>query len=314
MTVFDPFKLHPLAPYHLSYGGLDRDDTGRKSNKLLGQLLLDPKTRFLPFWRSLNFFSKKGNALSVMCSLNTESASRFFEEAEIIYLGCDRNQKSYVCLDLSKYEKVVLDPLASFGIFGDLREADFKMSGDDGSIMGYARAMCHWHAKNKHCSSCGSHTISNNSGHTRNCEKKECGYIQFPRTDPAVIMAITFKDKILLGRQADWPNGMLSVLAGFVEPGETPEHAVAREVFEEAGVLVQNIVYQYSQPWPFPASLMLGFTGKAESVDLSVNINEIEVARWFTKEEIKTFDGDNFHLPSKLSISRRLIDDWLLGA
>ena len=82
----------------------------------------------------------------------------------------------------------------------------------------------------------------------------------------------------------------------------------------EAGVLVQNIVYQYSQPWPFPASLMLGFTGKAESVDLSVNINEIEVARWFTREEIKTFDGDNFQLPRKLSISRRLIDDWLLGA
>ena len=313
MTVFDPFKIHPVAPYHLGHGGLDRNDAGRKSKKLIGQLLLDPKTRFLPFWRSQNFFSKNGNALSAMCSLNKESVSRFFEEAEIIYLGCDRNQESYVCLDLSKYEKVVLDPLAKFGVFGDLREADCKMSGDDGSIMGYARAMCHWHAKNKHCASCGSLTISNNSGHTRNCERKECGTIQFPRTDQAVIMAITFEDKILLGRQAVWPKGMLSVLAGFVEPGETPEHAVAREVFEEAGVLVQEVVYQYSQPWPFPASLMLGFAGKAESVDLSVNTNEVEMARWFTREEINIFDGDNFHLPRKLSISRRLIDDWLLG-
>ena len=313
MTVFDPFKLHPVAPYHLSYSGLDRDDVGRKSPKLIGQLLSDSKTRFLPVWFSQNFFSKKGKPLSTMCSLNRESVYGFFDEAEIIYLGCDRNQEAYVCLDLSKYTQAMLVPLSKFGIFGDLREADSSISGDDGSIMGYARAMCYWHSKNKYCPSCGGYTISNNSGHTRNCQEKKCATIQFPRTDPAVIVAITFENKILLGRQVGWPRGMLSVLAGFVEPGETPEHAVAREIFEEAGVLVQNVVYQYSQPWPFPASLMLGFTGEAKSIDLAVNTDEIEMANWFSREEINMFDGNSFYLPRKLSISRRLIDDWLFG-
>ena len=243
--------------------------------------------------------------------LNLKNVSRFIEMAEIIYLGRDRNQDAHLCLDLSQVEPKMLDPLNNFGVFGDLREADVSISGDDGSIMGYARAICHWHQQNKHCSSCGSVTISANSGHHRKCKKNDCGATLFPRTDPAVIIAVTFENQILLGRQADWPKGMLSVLAGFVEPGETPEHAAAREVFEEAGVLTKNIVYQYSQPWPFPASLMLGFTSDAESIELAVNTDEIEMAGWFTREEIGLFEEGNFHLPRKLSISRRLIDDWL---
>ncbi len=313
MAVFDPFRLHPLEPYHLCYGGLDRDDLGRKSPELIGQLLLDSNTRFLPIWHSLSFFFKKGKPFSAMRLLGKEDVGSFLDKAELIYLGRNRHNEAYVCIDLSQYEKSMLVPLEKFGIFGDLREADSLISGDDGSILGYARAICYWHSKNKNCASCGSYTVSGNSGHTRKCENNECGAIQFPRTDPAIIAAITFEDKILLGRQADWPSGMLSVLAGFVEPGETPEHAVAREIFEEAGVVVENVLYQYSQPWPFPASLMLGFTAETKSSALTVNKDEIEMASWFTKEEIDLFNGANFHLPSKLSISRRLIDDWLFN-
>ena len=312
MTVFDPFEIHPMAPYHLCYSGLNRDDFGRKNPNLVGQLLCNSKTRFLPVWKSQNFFSKRKKPFSSMRFLSKKHVVRFFDKAEIIYLGFDREREPYVCIDLSRYEEAMLDPLAKFGVFGDLRESDSSISGDDGSIMGYARAMCYWHSKNKHCASCGSYTISSNSGHTRHCEKRECGAIQFPRTDPAIIAAITFEDKILLGRQASWPKGMLSVLAGFVEPGETPEHAVAREIFEEAGVRAKNILYQYSQPWPFPASLMLGYTGKAESISLTVNKDEIEMASWFTRKEIDMFGRDDFYLPRKMSISRRLIDDWLI--
>jgi NAD+ diphosphatase len=312
MAIFDPFKLHPAKPYHLDHNGLDRDDVSRKSPQLLGRLLSDSKTKFVPVWRSQNFFCKHGKPLSAMRVLNSKNVSKFIDGSEIVYLGRNRNQEAYLCLDLSQFELMTLDPLNDFGVFGDLRESDNSIGGDDGSIMGYARAMCHWHQKNKHCSSCGGRTVSANSGHSRNCERNDCGTIFFPRTDPAVIIAVTFENQILLGRQSDWPKGMLSVLAGFVEPGETPEHAAAREVFEEAGVLTKNIVYQYSQPWPFPASLMLGFTGEAESIELGVNTDEIEMADWFTREEIELFDGGNFHLPRKLSISRRLIDDWLL--
>ena len=311
MAIFDPFK-YTRQNHHLDYSGLDRDDVSRKSPKLLGQLLSNPKTKFVPVWRSQNFFSKHGKPLSAMRVLNLKNVSRFIDKAEIIYLGRDRNQDAHLCLDLSQVEPKMLDPLNNFGVFGDLREADVSISGDDGSIMGYARAICYCHQQNKHCSSCGSVTVSANSGHHRKCKKTDCGAILFPRTDPAVIIAVTFENQILLGRQSDWPKGMLSVLAGFVEPGETPEHAAAREVFEEAGVLTKNIVYQYSQPWPFPASLMLGFTGEAESTDLAVNTDEVEMAAWFTREEIDLFDVGDFHLPNKLSISRRLIDDWLL--
>ncbi len=312
MTVFDPFKIHPLVPYHLCFSGLNRDDYSRKKPNLIGQLLRNPKTRFLPMWSSQNFFAKGEKPFSAMCYLGKENVARYLDKAEIIYLGFDRKREPYVCIDLSQYEEIMLEPLAEYGVFGDLRECDSSIGGDEGSILGYARAMSYWHSKNKYCASCGSHTISNNSGHTRSCENSRCGTIQFPRTDPAVIAAITFEDKILLGRQAGWPAGMLSVLAGFVEPGETPEHAVAREIFEEAGVLAKNILYRYSQPWPFPASLMLGYTGKAESPDLTVNKDEIEMASWFTREEISKFGRFDFQLPRKLSISRRLIDDWLL--
>jgi NAD+ diphosphatase len=125
-------------------------------------------------------------------------------------------------------------------------------------------------------------------------------------------MAVTFENKILLGRQSVWPEGMLSVLAGFVEPGETLEHAVAREVYEEAGIFVKNVQYQHSQPWPFPASLMVGFRAEAASTRLKVNTQEIEAAHWFSREQINQFDGLTNFLPRKLSISRRLIEEWLV--
>ena len=126
-----------------------------------------------------------------------------------------------------------------------------------------------------------------------------------------MIVRVTFEDKILLGRQAIWPEGMMSTLAGFVEPGETLEHAVAREVFEEAGITVRNVCYQHSQPWPFPASLMLGFSAEAISDSLTVNHQEIEYANWFSRDEIMKFDEKGMFLPRKLSISRRLIEEWL---
>ncbi len=311
MSVFDPNLIHPTAPYHLSYGGLDRNDIARRDLGLLNRLLAQLETRYILVWRGCNFFESDATGLKSLRYLSIEVVSPFLDEAIFIYLGKDRSQLEYVCLDISKYPEDKLGPLFANGQFGDLREADPSISGDDGSILAYAKAMCHWHARSEYCSDCGSITLSSEAGHNRKCSNLDCAVIHFPRTDPAVIVAVTFKDKILLGRQPIWPKGMLSVLAGFVEPGETLEHAVAREVYEEAGLIIKNVCYQHSQPWPFPASLMVGFRAEAVSDKLTINTQEIEIAEWYDREQVAEFDGVTKYLPRKLSISRRLIEEWL---
>ena len=158
---------------------------------------------------------------------------------------------------------------------------------------------------------CGKATISTKGGHQRSCTRKGCTCLNFPRTDPAVIMLVTDGDRALLGRQKIWPEGLYSTLAGFVEPGETIEHAVAREVYEEAGIIVKNVIYQHSQPWPFPSALMLGFTTEASTKKIKLNDAELEDAQWFTKSEMLNFKIQEKFLPRKVSVSRRLIDDWL---
>ena len=311
MSVFDPNLIHPKAPHHLSYGGLDRNDIARRDLGLLKRVLAQLETRYILVWRGQNFFEYDTIGLKSMRCLSIEMVRPFLDKAILIYLGKDRSQTEYVCLDISKYPEDKLDPLLTIGQFGDLREADPSISGDDGSILAYAKAMCHWHARSEYCSVCGSIASSGEAGHIRKCSNVDCAVTHFPRTDSAVIVAVTFKDKILLGRQPIWPEGMLSVLAGFVEPGETLEHAVAREVNEEAGLIIKNVCYQHSQPWPFPASLMVGFRAEAVSDKLTINTQEIEMAEWYSREQIAEFDGVVKYLPRKLSISRRLIEEWL---
>jgi len=312
MTVFDPHTIHPFAPNHLGYGGLDRDDLARDNEDIFTQLKMQKQTRYLPVWRSMNLFL---NAIAEghppeMCWLGYDEIAPFAESASaLIYLGKDRDQNRYVAIDISNIEEP--DQLITKGHFSDLREASPLIEGDQGSILAYARAICFWHQRQGFCNVCGHQTRTGRAGHVRICTNSDCNAPHFPRTDAAMIVRVTFEDKILLGRQAIWPEGMMSTLAGFVEPGETLEHAVAREVFEEAGITVRNVCYQHSQPWPFPASLMLGFSAEAISDSLTVNHQEIEYANWFSRDEIMKFDEKGMFLPRKLSISRRLIEEWL---
>ena len=311
MSVFDPHSIHPTAPHHLCHGGLDRNDVARNDQGFIKRLLNQPETRYVLVWKGRNFFQFGVSGLTAMKWLDADAVNPFLDEAIHIYLGRDRSQIEYVCLDISNCPEVKLGILSAEGRFGDLREAASSISGDDGSILAYAKAMCHWHKRSEYCSVCGNPASSSLAGHARLCSNEDCATTHFPRTDSAVIVAVTFDDKILLGRQPIWPDGMLSVLAGFVEPGETLEHAVAREVYEEAGLIVKNVCYQHSQPWPFPASLMVGFRAEAVSSKLSINTQEIEMANWYTRKQIEKFDGVKKCLPRKLSISRRLIEEWL---
>ena len=174
--------------------------------------------------------------------------------------------------------------------------------------------MMFWNARHRFCGLCGSPTRSEEAWHMRRCTAPQCNTMHFPRTDPAVIMLVTDGDRALLGRSRHFPTGMYSTLAGFLEPGESLEDAVAREVREESGIVVGPVFYHSSQPWPFPANIMLGFYAEAATSEITVDYGELEDARWFERGWLKSHaDDDDFRLPRRDSIARRLVDDWLNG-
>lgn len=193
----------------------------------------------------------------------------------------------------------------------DLRSAGSQLPSFDAGLFAYARALAHWQARTRHCPVCGALLLLVSVGHRARCTNPQCGVEQFPRTDAAVIMIVTHEDACLLGRQASWPERRYSALAGFVEPGETLEDAVCREVFEEAGVFVEDCEYHSSQPWPFPASLMVGFTARAASREINLG-SELEDARWFSADDmVRQIRSGELVLSSSVSVSHRLIAHWL---
>lgn len=195
----------------------------------------------------------------------------------------------------------------------DIRLAGHQLRADEASIAAHARALDLWRARTRFCSQCGAPLAPERAGHVLRCLGADCGIEHFPRVDTAVIMLVhDGGDRILLGRAPGWPEGMHSVLAGFLEPGESLEEAVAREVYEEAGVRVRDVHYHSSQPWPFPASLMVGFSCEARATALRIDPQELESAAWFSREELLLpREQRPIKMPRRLSVSRRLIEDWL---
>lgn len=197
-------------------------------------------------------------------------------------------------------------------VFAELRRVMTWLDPRDAELAATAKAVYGWHASHQFCARCGAATQMTQGGWQRGCT--ECGASHFPRTDPVVIMLITNGNSVLVGRSPGWPEGMYSLLAGFVEPGETLEAAVRREVFEEAGVQVGEVGYLSSQPWPFPASLMFGCYGIAVSRDITIDPVEIEDAKWITREEMMQISaGDHPDiLPArKGAIAHFLLEHWL---
>jgi len=198
------------------------------------------------------------------------------------------------------------------GEFHDLRLAGSLLAVRDAELLAYARGMLQWHHRHRYCSECGAESDAADGGHVRICSA--CETRHFPRTDPAIMALIVHEDRCLLARQAAWPRGMHSILAGFVEPGETLEDAVAREVREEVGLEVTDIRYLRSQPWPFPSSLMIGFTMRALHDEIRVDTQELESARWFSRDEIAAMRegrGDGVFIPPPYSLAHQLIAAYL---
>jgi NAD+ diphosphatase len=204
-----------------------------------------------------------------------------------------------------------------------LREAGALLPQELGGLAAYAAALLSWHRTHPHCSRCGAVTDIVEGGHLRRCPV--CHAEHHPRTDPVVIMLVLDGDRVLLGRQPTWPRARYSALAGFVEAGESLEEAVAREVLEESGIEVRDTRYVSSQPWPFPSSLMLGFTARYAGGEPAARDGELEDVRWFTRAEVaqaaaldasntwEAASGATLLLPPPVAIARRLVDGWLAG-
>jgi NAD+ diphosphatase len=295
-------------------GALDRAGARRKDKAWIASLLDGRHCRFVVTWRGQNLVLSRAGAGAggePRAAYLARSELRALD-AEPVLLGLD-GETAYFALDLSREETplTALSP-ASPCEFTDLRRVGPLMPRAEGSLLAYARGIAYWHERHRFCGVCGNKTASDEAGHVRRCIDPACGASHFPRTDPAVIMLVHDGERCLLGRKPEWPKGMHSTLAGFVEPGESLEEAVAREVFEETGIAVDEVTYHSSQPWPFPASLMLGFHARAKSRAITLDPEEIEHAAWYERGFLlNRADDDELRLPRRDSIARRLVEDWL---
>lgn len=227
-------------------------------------------------------------------------------EAELVFLGLLEGRACFAPVPL----RASVSP-ASPGLW----QAAASLSPEDIALYGTARALVGWHARHRFCAVCGARTVLAKGGWQRNCTDQACRSEHFPRTDPVTIMLVEHQGNILLGRQPRFPPRRFSALAGFVEPGETIEEAVAREVFEEAGLRVRDVTYVASQPWPFPSSLMIGCHAFADDPAITVDTTELEEALWFTRDEIAAAmagdDNGRFIAPPGMAIANVLLKWWL---
>ena len=295
----------PRPPNVFAGPYLDRIAHQRKNDAWVAAALAGPDTWLVPVWQSRNLVRSAHDGLAAGLIPVDEMAGSM-SAAEYVLLG-QVEAHTYFAVDIAQPEAVLASVAAPDARFEDLRLAGNLLPTREAGLLAYARGMLYWRQRHRHCGLCGSPTVSTSAGHVMRCSNAACATDHFPRLDPAIIVLVTDGERALLGRQAAWPAGRYSTIAGFVEPGESLEDAVAREVLEETGVRVAAAEYHSSQPWPFPSSLMIGFTATADADQVPRADDELEDVRWFTREEIATGVPG---LPPPQSVSFRLIEDW----
>ncbi|MCU1636984.1 MAG: pyrophosphatase [Cryobacterium sp.] len=298
----------------LSRHEVDRDHSRRAQPELNAELWADASTRVLPLWRGRALTGTDGDRTRLKLRHPLDVEARGFT----VYLGrslaLDAPEPAgtpVVAVALTDDEAAALEP--DEGRWSSLRNLATAVSDRDAGLLAEAVGVLNWHESHRHCPRCGSETAVEDGGWTRRCPVD--GGQVFPRTDPAVIVLITdADDRVLLGSNALWENNRYSLLAGFVEPGESLEAAVIREMHEESGLRVADPVYLGSQPWPFPASIMCGFTATLAEGQLPQNLlpdgDEILDLRWFSRDELRAA-GESIILPGPSSIAWAMIDRWL---
>jgi NAD+ diphosphatase len=288
-----------LRDLALARAAVDRAAHRRTDEEWLDKAWHEPATRVLRISNGRAEVSGDPPALVLRPPGDLADGERFF-------LGVDDAGTAFFAVEMpeSQADDSLLDSLQG------IREVGALLSARDAGLLVHAVALANWHATHTHCPRCGSPTTVAAAGHLRICPRDESEH--YPRTDPAVIMTVVDSDdRLLLGSQSQWPEGRFSTLAGFVEPGESLEAAVRREVAEEVGVVIGAVRYLGSQPWPFPSSLMVGFEASAETVDVELVDGEIAQARWFTRPELlAAVTSGEVRLSPRVSIARKLIESW----
>ncbi|HTV44761.1 MAG TPA: NAD(+) diphosphatase [Stellaceae bacterium] len=321
------------APNYYAAPGFERAGLRRRDGGWIVERLADPASRFVPVWRNQNLVIEIAGGEPRAAVLGAAAVAALLGDhvvmqdrlgrGDLVFIGVVE-ECAHFAFDLSPIE-APLDLLQSPGTmasgieaaavrFADLRQLAGRLDRSEAALLALARAMTYWHARHRFCGLCGSPTRSEEAGHMRRCTNAACNTMHFPRTDPAVIMLVSRGEHALMGRSRNFPPGMYSTLAGFVEPGESLEEAVAREVREETGIVVGAVEYHSSQPWPFPANIMLGFHAEALTSEITLDPAELEGARWVERGWLLAHrDDDDFRLPRRDSIARRLVEDWLHG-
>lgn len=322
---------------------VDRVTLRRNDEQWLSQQISAPATRFVPVWQSRNLIGAldgdaRGRAVTLtheqVRALNTDlarfrasdsghtdsvvSSAGGWAVDDCIFLGYLDNSAWFAVECRQDFEHSDLERWnLGEAAFTDLRNHGSVLPAPEAALLAHARAMTYWHQRHRFCGSCGQPTVARAAGHERQCVSADCGVRQFPRTDPAIIVLVVTPtadgqhQRCLLGRSAHFAPQVYSTLAGFVEPGESIEAAVRRECMEEAGVRVDAVDYESSQPWPFPSSLMLGFRAHAQYQPVVLQDQELEDARWFTRAEIRAeVIRGALRLPRATSIAFRLFEDW----
>jgi NAD+ diphosphatase len=283
----------------------------RDDEDWLERALQSEDAHYVPLWRSRSLLSRDGDGTIAVYLRPGELADPALLSPPTL-LGTDEKRTYFaVSLTDAQRDQVLAEhPGASFD---DLRIASIDMDAKHAGILAYAKALHYWQHRHGFCGVCGNANRLSSAGHRMICSNEECARQSFPRIDPAIIVLVTHEDACLLGRSPNWPPRRFSTLAGFVEPGESLEDAVAREVHEEASVRLGAIRYVSSQPWPFPASSMCGFYAEALSRECEVS-DELEEVRWFDTGELRTaVERGEVLLSPPMSIAFQLLADWYRG-
>lgn len=293
---------------------LDRAVHRREDAAWIGAALADPGSLFLPVWQARNLIRGSASGAPEAVFLPAAAGAAFCSADATdgfpwAFLGL-LDDRALFTFDLGAAPEPTPLPPGAAGEFIDLRSIPGLLPPDQAAILAHARGLMHWRSRARFCGVCGAACRAVSAGHAMRCPN--CSAQHFPRTDPAVIMLVTDGARALLGHSHRFPRvAMYSTLAGFVEPGESLEEAVAREVREESGIRIGRVHYHSSQPWPFPGSIMLGFYAEALSDEITIDPEELRDARWFTRADIAAHESLGFSLPRQDSIARRLIEDWM---
>ncbi|MHB8424836.1 MAG: NAD(+) diphosphatase [Gammaproteobacteria bacterium] len=297
---------HDDIPFVFAGAGLDRLAPRRDDPDWLRETLAAARTRFVPVLGQENTIIDGADAPAPLL-LDCAAARVLLTQAHCMVLLGSYAGETCFALGLPPDASLPAGKIALTNLRPQLAVLESGVL----ALLGYARAMVHWHCHNRFCGKCGAPTRSHRAGHELRCTRAECGNVIYPRVNPAIIVLVTYGEHCLLGRQSGWLERRYSTIAGFVEPGEDPEASVRREVREETNIRVASMQYYASQPWPYPASLMLGFRATADNTDIHCNDGELADAHWFSREDIvRGIRDGGLVLPTYRSISYRLVQTW----